>query len=1234
MYRQVTSCVFLNLVVYYALHTYSQVIDIMARKNNSIHIPLQTGFGFEVTDALGQAPAFLHQKEAVYAALDTIEQAYWVSVDVETTGLTDASMPVALGTQEIKQGASNMVRMRTIQARVPITGRKGPRVNFAFDVDKLSPDLLQAVTTTILSRRLFIAHNAGFDLYWLRLANNRQVMPAMVLDSMLLTRLLKPELVLKRAELISHIKSPTEVASADAVTQAAWKSLISGASGGSLADVVLALFGVVVDKTYQKPNNWSGLLGFEHYDYAIDDVVWADRIVASILGIEEDGDIYQAYMGARARKKTVRMLEPQVPELVLLREHGMPLSKDVGVAYVKQQRQVLAKKVDELITMEPTLEAHRAALSNPDAGLDDALKRTLADAFEARGVSLRRTAATGSAQIGEKDLRACRAVQMDSSRPLFNAWVAVCRAKKSSAMALEIVGFSNRSADGRVRSLLSHGPVTGRLSASEPNCFTGDTEILTQRGWVRFDQLAKGEPVAQYHKGSISFVQPVAYVEREFSGNLVHNKTSAISLLTTEGHRCLLVSKTGAEKVYSANEYPEHHLQLHAASYSGGKGLPLTETELRFIVAVQANGRWTAAGVEFTFNQMHKAARVLNFLGLPVSAVEQYLHNYRVQVNKHHPLVEVARTYLGAENSFGSWILELSRQQLDAFIEELAYGDDLFGQDVESVTYSTTSKVSADWVQAAYSLSGTEAQLTASSPVNQTWRIQSLKNCAMSSTTHREQTLVPYAGKVYCVTVPSSYIVVRHEGLVTVTGNCQQFPRDQVFRAMCMSEPKPDCETTTLEVTDLNKDFVAKVAGHEVTVGQQVPVHSSWLAALFWADKYIPEWPKDDRTALNTHIDSLFSHYVVASDFGALDVRVGAALCVRSQREMLALAKGVAVPGPVQPKQVIVDVVRKVVSALDTKKPSESLEAFVTTYAKQVESLELQLTALKTQLDEGTLPRQKYFQQRSDIKEKLLSVRLGWRLAQCLSLGLARGESDYSALRDAFVADIDIHTFTGMKLVGRDPMKEFEGLSTAERKALEKKLKKELGPRRQQGKIANLSLLYGMADAGFQEAAARGYDEHWTMQEAHDIRALWMNAYPEVELWHLWTECLQAGVVYLPEMGRDKPVRTGWWMAKTLAGRDIVAYGLNAALSYQDQSSGADILGMIMHKLHSEHPNIFKTTINQVHDELVFAWEQQYHEEYLPIVEMIMVNCANELTMPYGVPCAVSPATGVIWIKD
>lgn len=881
----------------------------------------------------GNTPAFLHEIEEVEAAIAKIEAAYWVSTDTETTGLTDSSEPVTLGMQDWKQGASATVRMRTIQARIPtVQGRKGPRENFAFDCDKMGPALTQRVARAILSRKIFIAHNAGFDLYWLRRADCCMTLPEMVVDTMLLTRLLEPELVLRRAEMCAGIRHINEVPQQSPLVQAAWKSLIGGASGGSLADVVLAMFEVVVDKTYQKPENWTGLLGFEHYDYAIDDVVWADRILCRLLKMDEEGDLYQGYLGIRARKATVRLLEPQVPDLVRLRETGMPLSPNVGRRYVIQQREVLARKVDELIELEPELEVHRGILADPSAGLTEDLKQALAKAFEGRGVVLRRTAATGAPQVGEKDLRACRAVQMEESRPLFNAWVAVCRAKKSSNMAVEVMGFASRSSDGRLRSLLSHGPVTGRLSAAEPNC--------------------------------------------------------------------------------------------------------------------------------------------------------------------------------------------------------------------------------------------------------------------------------------------------------------QQFPRDQIFRAMVLSNLREGCETVAVTASEATKAYISRVAEKEVGAGETVTVDSAWLAVLFWVEKTVGDWPEAERKAMEDLIQAQFTHVIISSDFGALDVRVGAALCIRSQREMLALARGHAVPGPVQPSDKIVEIVKKVTKALAEKDPAKELAYLESFFKKKVETLESNLDRLKEQLEKGEIQRQKYFILRGERKEELLGAKLGWRFAQCLGLGGARGEQEYSALRDAFNAEIDIHTFTGMKLVGRDPMKEFEGLSSSERKAYEKKLKKELGPRRQQGKIANLSLLYGMADAGFQEAAARGYDEHWTIEEAGELRSLWMNAYPEVELWHLWTECLQMGVVYLPEQGKEKMKRTGYWMARTLAGRDIVAFGLNAALSYQDQSTGADILGMIMHKFATSYPSISQAAINQVHDEVVFAVPVESFETDLPIIEEVMVGEANALLMPYGVPAAVSPACGPIWVKD
>ena len=65
------------------------------------HIPLQQGFGFEVCDAAGNAPPFLWQHDDVIDAVREIEGVRWVATDTEGTGLTDASMPVALSPADI-----------------------------------------------------------------------------------------------------------------------------------------------------------------------------------------------------------------------------------------------------------------------------------------------------------------------------------------------------------------------------------------------------------------------------------------------------------------------------------------------------------------------------------------------------------------------------------------------------------------------------------------------------------------------------------------------------------------------------------------------------------------------------------------------------------------------------------------------------------------------------------------------------------------------------------------------------------------------------------------------------------------------------------------------------------------------------------------------------------------------------------------------------------------------------
>jgi hypothetical protein len=53
-------------------------------------------------------------------------------------------------------------------------------------------------------------------------------------------------------------------------------------------------------------------------------------------------------------------------------------------------------------------------------------------------------------------------------------------------------------------------------------CFKGDTEVLTDKGFVRFDSLTGNEKIAQYNEdNTVEFVKPIRHIKRYHTGSMV-----------------------------------------------------------------------------------------------------------------------------------------------------------------------------------------------------------------------------------------------------------------------------------------------------------------------------------------------------------------------------------------------------------------------------------------------------------------------------------------------------------------------------------------------------------------------------------------------------------------------------------------------------------------------------------------------------------------------------------------
>lgn len=332
------------------------------------------------------------------------------------------------------------------------------------------------------------------------------------------------------------------------------------------------------------------------------------------------------------------------------------------------------------------------------------------------------------------------------------------------------------------------GTSTLRWSSSNPNeqncCLDGETEILTERGWIRFDELEEGVKVAQYHvSGIIDFVQPELQ-KHHFKGEMLHITTKdQLDLMMTPNHRCLFRNgKTGKLRVRLASQFPKWDQVLQAGQYLEGKRT-LTEDQVVVMCALQADGSFNEWGTVLWkgFKKDRKKERLrkaLDRLGVKYSTYLTQREGVSYEgyyVASEDPLNSLMRELL-PNKMFGSKLLEFDRATLDLIAQEVFFWD---GASTTEREYSSSDRQNSDWIQILWSLSGRRARMRLYRPSNENARDHWIVGTPQETTdysysSNHTVTPIPWDDYVYCVTVPSSYIIVRRNGRIAVTGNSKR----------------------------------------------------------------------------------------------------------------------------------------------------------------------------------------------------------------------------------------------------------------------------------------------------------------------------------------------------------------------------------------------------------------------------------------------------------------------------
>lgn len=450
----------------------------------------------------------------------------------------------------------------------------------------------------------------------------------------------------------------------------------------------------------------------------------------------------------------------------------------------------------------------------------------------------------GKNTTGKKELIRLAARQKDT----FYTKVIECREIRKMKTTY-IDGFRPH-ADGCVHTTFTFATAIGQLSSRNPNCFSADTEVLTRRGWVLFPDLQPDDLVAEWAWSEVAtqvrFSRPISFIREPFDGILKYIHTDEqLDMCMTPDHNCLLATRrSGRLKRFAAEDYPPDHRQIQAGFYEGGN-VSLSEAQVALICALQADGHVMKGVVDtkgrrrgigghytFTFKKKRKIERFLWALA------ECEIVFSRGRGGSGHASFYVSRKDIPSwwqdRKFFDDWILEFDRATLDFMAQEIYLWDGTLRSD-SGANYSSSVKPNTDWAQIITILSGRRAKVRlypGAGNRKDNWQTDVAGN-AHSMTTNAIIDDVPYQGWVHCVEMPWGTVIVRRNGKVAFTGNCQNFPKHgrlaKAIRQMIAAKPGKllaewdfkSCHVLTLGylANDPNYIRLARIDMHSIMTG-------------------------------------------------------------------------------------------------------------------------------------------------------------------------------------------------------------------------------------------------------------------------------------------------------------------------------------------------------------------------------------------------------------------------------
>lgn len=316
------------------------------------------------------------------------------------------------------------------------------------------------------------------------------------------------------------------------------------------------------------------------------------------------------------------------------------------------------------------------------------------------------------------------------------------------------------------------------MSGASGHCFSDDTELLTPRGWKKGIDIDENDIVATMNKKTR--MMEWNFVNEKFVYNnyteLIHIFGMTIDLLVTNDHGIIYENSIGDLVECKAKELlsKKYFTLINSTNLTNNIfNIDINDNWIRLIIQIVTDGTFDDNQIRWHLKKERKIIRLKNLLDRMGFKYSCYIDKYNsTRINLDVELSNKIRNRTNLkEKILPNYFIHLTKKA-NIILEEYSLTDGCKNSaSKNSYQISSSKEVEIDILQALFSSSGYRSiKLNRDKgrfllTVNKRRKIKLKKDNIK---------VIPYSGKVWCVSVNNGTLIARRNGKVAVTLNCHK----------------------------------------------------------------------------------------------------------------------------------------------------------------------------------------------------------------------------------------------------------------------------------------------------------------------------------------------------------------------------------------------------------------------------------------------------------------------------